>query len=263
MRSTSRQILAVLKKDLRAEARNPGILYTMLLFAALLVVVFAFAFYVVDDRVRSYGPGLVWVALLFVSTLGTSRVFDREQRDGCMDGLLLACADPRSVFWAKCLLSLLFGAAMTALVVPLVVIFFDLTVSRPLWLLPSLGLGLVGFCAVGTLFGALMARLAFREVLFPLVVFPLVLPLLICGVLALALVFHRRQWWPEILRTARQWATGLPRRFRLRDRLGKGQTSRGQRVLRVVLATALVVMAVLVLSRVMQLVIQLGEPLGG
>ncbi len=88
-------------------------------------------------------------------------------------------------------------------------------------------------------------------------------PLLICGVLALALVFHRRQWWPEILRTARQWATGLPRRFRLRDRLGKGQTSRGQRVLRVVLATALVVMAVLVLSRVMQLVIQLGEPLGG
>jgi heme exporter protein B len=203
VRHTLRQTIAILRKDLRAETRNPGILYTMLLFAALLVVVFAFAFYIVDDSVRSYGPGLVWVAVLFVSTLGTSRIFDREQRDGCMDGLLLACADLRAVFYAKCLLSLLFGAAMAALVVPLVVVFFDLAVARPFWLFPPLGLGLIGFCAVGTLFGALMARLAFREVLFPLVVFPLVVPLLICGVKATGLAFEGGSD-PEI----RSW-TGL------------------------------------------------------
>ena len=87
--------------------------------------------------------------------------------------------------------------------------------------------------------------------------------LLICGALALALIVHRRRWWNPICRTARRWASTLPRRFRLRPRLGRAGPSRSRRILRVLLATGLAVTLLMVLTRVVRLVIQLGHPLGG
>jgi heme exporter protein B len=183
------QIRAVLAKDLRIEARNPAVIYTMLLFACLVVVIFTFAFHVVDDHVRSYAPGIVWVAVLFTVSLGTGRIFDREAQNSCLDGLLMATVEPRVVFVAKTILANLFSLLMAGMVVPLVCLFFDLEVAYPGWLTISVFLGVFGFCLIGTLFGALMIRLPFREILFPLVVFPLVVPLFICGVKATGLIF--------------------------------------------------------------------------
>ncbi len=180
----TRALLVLLKKDLRIEARNPGVIYTMLLFAALLVVIFFYAFYTVDSQAQQAAPGVIQVALLFTASLGTGRIFDREQHDGCFEGLLLATSSHGVIFLSKVLLALLFSALMTALVVPLVVLLFDLQVAHPLALASALALGLIGFCFTGTLFGAVMTRLPFREVLTPLVVFPLVVPVFIGGVKA-------------------------------------------------------------------------------
>lgn len=208
-RAALRAYLALVGKDLRIEARSPAILYTMLLFAALLVVVFAFAFYIVDDRVRGYAPGIVWVAVLFSATLGTGRVFDREERDGCLDGLLLVTPSSRTIYLAKATVALLFSGLMAALVVPLVVLFFNLRVPHPGWLVAAMALGLFGFCAVGTFFGGLMARLPARQALVPLIVFPLVVPLFIAGVKATGLNFRG-----EALLHVRSW-TGLMLAFDL------------------------------------------------
>ena len=87
--------------------------------------------------------------------------------------------------------------------------------------------------------------------------------LFICGALALALIVHRRRWWSPIYRHAQQWASTLPRRFRLRPRLSRSGPARYRRVLRVLLATGLVLTLLMVLTRVVRLVIQLGHPLGG
>jgi len=200
MKAWTRQIKAILVKDLRIEARNPAVLYTMLLFACLVVVIFTFAFHIVDDYVRSYAPGIVWVAVLFTVSLGTGRIFDREAQNACLDGLLMATIDPRAVYISKCILSNIFSLAMAALVVPLVCLFFDIGVHEPLWLALAVFLGVFGFCLIGTLFGSLMVRLPFREILFPLVVFPLVVPLFICGVKATGLIFAN-----ESLTQIRAW----------------------------------------------------------
>ena len=184
-----RQIRAILSKDIRIEARSPAVLYTMLLFASLVVVIFTFAFHIVDDYVRSYAPGIVWVAVLFTVSLGTGRIFDRESQNACLDGLLISTVEPRVVFVAKCILANIFSLSMAGMVVPLVCLFFDIGVRDPTWLVIAIVLGVFGFCLIGTLFGSLMVRLPFREILFPLVVFPLVVPLFICGVKSTGLLF--------------------------------------------------------------------------
>ena len=190
MRLNVRQFWVLLRKDLKVEMRSPGVLYTMLLFAVLLVTIFAFAFFIVDDNVRSYAPGLVWVAILFTSSLGTARIFDREQSEDCLQGLLLAVANPRTIFIEKALLSFLFSGLMAVLVVPLVVLFFDLYVPSIGWLALIVFQGVLGFAFIGTLFAGLMSRVVLREVLFPLIVFPLIIPLFIAGVKATGLVFQ-------------------------------------------------------------------------
>jgi heme exporter protein B len=172
----------LISKDLKIELRNPGVSYTMLLFATLVVVVFSYAFFMIDDKVRSYTPGLVWVALLFTCTLGTSRVFDREQHKGCFNGLLLATESSRTLFLSKAIVASLFGFLMSGLVVILVVLFFGAEVRDAHWLVASLVLGVTGFCFIGALFAGVMSQLALREVLFPLITFPLVIPLVIAGV---------------------------------------------------------------------------------
>ena len=136
----------------------------------------------IDDKVRSYTPGLVWVALLFTCTLGTSRVFDREQHKGCFNGLLLATESSRTLFLSKAIVASLFGFLMSGLVVILVVLFFGAEVRDAHWLVASLVLGVTGFCFIGALFAGVMSQLALREVLFPLITFPLVIPLVIAGV---------------------------------------------------------------------------------
>ncbi|GMV39710.1 MAG: hypothetical protein AMXMBFR64_14260 [Myxococcales bacterium] len=180
----ARHVGTILRKDLLVELRTKEVLLTMGLFAVLTVVIFSFAFYVDDDRARAYAPGILWVTVIFSGTLGLNRLFDREQENDCMSALMLSSAGPKAIFLAKSLGNLLFTLVMELLTVPLILLFFDLSVDRPALLLLVLLAGTVGFCFVGTLFAAMLVRARMKEVLLPLVVYPVVVPVIIGGVKA-------------------------------------------------------------------------------
>ena len=179
-----RNVQVILRKDLLVELRTKEVLLTMGLFAALTVVIFSFAFYVDDDRARAYAPGILWVTIIFAGTIGLNRLFDREQENDCMSALLLSEAGPKAIYLAKSLGNLLFTLVMEILTVPLILLFFAIDVDRPGLLVAELVAGSIGFCFVGTLFAAMLVRARMKEVLLPLVVYPIVVPVIIAGVKA-------------------------------------------------------------------------------
>ncbi|MGM0575472.1 MAG: heme exporter protein CcmB [Myxococcota bacterium] len=182
--SAWRAVWLVLSKDVVAELRTREVVATMTLFALLMAVVFAFAFSVDETRARLVAPGIVWLVLLFASTLGLNRVFDRERDHGCLTGLLLSPAGPVAVYVAKVLGVVLFTLLTEILTVPLMFIFLGIGVPlEGLGLFVSaLVLGTIGLALIGTLFGGMLANARLREVLLPLVVYPVVIPVVIAGV---------------------------------------------------------------------------------
>ncbi len=174
----------VLKKDLLIELRTREVLATMGLFALLVVVIFAFAFNLDQDTTQEVAPGVLWVTLLFSGNLGIARVFDGERDNDCMRALLSAPAGPVAIYWAKTFGVFIFLVLMQVLIVPLTLLFVGVEVpSEGVGLLiAALLLGSLGYALIGTLFGAMLANARLREVLVPLVVYPVVVPVLIAGV---------------------------------------------------------------------------------
>ena len=183
MREPLRDIRTVLVKELLIELRTREVLYSMVLFALLVVVVFAFAFLAEPGAARFVAPGILWVSCVFAGTLGLSRSSAREQEGDCFTGLAVSPASRPAIFLGKLAANLLFMLSMEALLLPLMVLLFDLDLGPMLgWHLLTLFLGSLGFCSLGTLFAAMLSNVRLREVLLPLVFYPIVTPLLIAGV---------------------------------------------------------------------------------
>lgn len=180
--ATFRTFAVILRKDLTLEFRTRDILYPMALFSLLLVVVFSFAFLSDPTRVRDYGPGIIWVTVLFASTVGQNRLFDRERENGCLWAMLMTPASRSAIFAAKATGHFLFTLFMELLTVPLIILFFDLSVPLPGPFVGALVLGTLGLSLVGTLFSAMLMNARMKEVLLPLVTFPLLMPVIIAGV---------------------------------------------------------------------------------
>ncbi|NOZ02577.1 MAG: ABC transporter permease [Deltaproteobacteria bacterium] len=185
--SILRQFAVIIRKDLTMEFRTRDILYPMALFSLLLVVVFSFAFLSDPTRVRDYGPGIIWVTVLFASTVGQNRLFDRERENGCLWAMLLTPASRGAIFAAKAAGHFMFTLFMEVLTVPLIILFFDLPVPHPATLVASLVLGTMGLSLIGTLFSAMLMNARMKEVLLPLVTFPILMPVIIAGVKVTAL----------------------------------------------------------------------------
>ena len=181
-----RDALLVFRKDIAIERRSRESLFTMLTFAMLSTVVFALGFYIDDDRARAYGPGILWVVVLFSGTLGLQRLFDAERENDCLAGLLLSPADPRGLFLGKVMVQLVFTGIMEALTIPLIFLFFGLfelaTPEGIATIALIVVLGTIGFAFIGTLFAATLLSTRLREVLLPIVVYPLASPVFIAGV---------------------------------------------------------------------------------
>jgi heme exporter protein B len=177
-----RRYWAVVKKDLAVEFRTREVLYTTTLFALLLVVVFAFAFLSDPTKARDYGPGIVWVTVLFATTVGQNRLFDRERENDCLWALLLSPAAPSTIFLAKATAQVAFATLMQIPTIALILVFFDLRVTDPVAFLGALALGNVALGLIGTLFAAMLMNARMKEVLLPLVTYPLFVPVVIAGV---------------------------------------------------------------------------------
>jgi len=176
-----RAVTAIVWKDIRAELRTKDIFSSMFVFAVLSVLIFSFAFELRVPSMTMVVPGILWVAITFAGTLGLNRAFVIEQDKGSLAGLLLAPVDRSAIYFGKMLSILLFMLVVELFLLPLVMIFYNLWLLTPAHLLVLL-LGTYGFAAVGTVFSAIAVNTRAREVLLPVLLFPVLLPVLIAGV---------------------------------------------------------------------------------
>ncbi len=176
-----RQVAAIIAKDLAAELRTKENLSAMLVFSLLVLVIFNFAFELKGVDMTAVGPGVLWVAFTFSGILGLGRSFAAERDKGSLDGILLAPVDRGAILVGKATANLIFIMVMEAITLPLFVILFN--VSLP-WL-PVIGyllMGTIGFAVVGTLLSAIAASTRMREVMLPVLLFPVLVPLFIAAV---------------------------------------------------------------------------------
>lgn len=177
------QMLAILAKDIRAELRGRQVWLSMGMFALLVLVVFNFAFDLQVENRAAVAPGALWIAFVFASVLGLGRTLTAEQEQGRLDRLLLCPVDRKAIFLAKLLGNLLFITAVEIVAVPAFAAMYDLPVLT-LGVVPVVVLSTVGISTVGTLFSAVAANTRAREILLPLLIFPLIVPVVIGAVKA-------------------------------------------------------------------------------
>jgi heme exporter protein B len=174
---------AVLRKDLLIEARNRQAMNSMVFFAGAVLLVLGIATGPEASAVRKAAPGLLWIALVFTAVLGLGRIFDSERENRGIEGLFLYPGDRRAVFVGKFLALALILFVAESVLFTLAAFLYNLN----LWpVLPQVALvallGTLGLAGIGTLYGALTLNLRAREVLLPLLVFPLVVPLVLASV---------------------------------------------------------------------------------
>lgn len=177
------QVFAILWKDIRCELRSKQTWIGMGLFALLVLVIFNFAFDLRVDNKASVAPGALWVAFVFASLLGLGRTIAAEREKGSMDRLLLCPVDRRAIYLAKLLGNLLFIGVVELVALPVYAALFDVPLFASA-LIPVVLLGTLGVAVIGTLFSAMAAATRARELLLPILVFPLIVPVVIGAVRA-------------------------------------------------------------------------------
>lgn len=181
----ARRAWIVLWKDLVIERRAKASLNALVFFALLLLFLFQFAIGPDRERLAAALPGLLWLGLILAGLLGLGRTFLAERENDCWEGLVLAPGDKSAIYLGKLAGNLLLMAAVEAVLLALFVIFYNLD----LWgALPALAgvsvLGILGLAAVGTLFAAITVQVRARELLFPLLLLPVQVPVLLATVKA-------------------------------------------------------------------------------
>jgi heme exporter protein B len=172
-------------KDLRIELRTREITVSTGLFAVLVVVLTSISFYVDDVVARRIAPGVLWIAVAFAGVLAIGRTWARERENDAMRGLLLAPIPRPAIFVGKAIGTFAFVTVIELVLLPLVAVLFHLDLGPALpRLVPVLLLGTLGFVLTGTLFGAMTVRTRSRDLMLSVVLFPLVAPALLAGVVA-------------------------------------------------------------------------------
>jgi heme exporter protein B len=174
------QVLNHLRKDLQLEWRSRDSINGMLFFALLVVVVFALAFDPTQAVSRQIAGGILWVAMLFAAVTALNQSWTREQRNRVLEAQRMAPSPPSALFLGKALANLLFVAIVEAVLAPLFIVFYNLHALGQGWMLVVvLPLGTWALVCNGTFFAALGLRTRNRELLLPLILFPISIPALL------------------------------------------------------------------------------------
>ncbi|MDD5468487.1 MAG: heme exporter protein CcmB [Anaerolineales bacterium] len=176
-----RALGAVVWKDLAAELRSRELLSAMLVFALLVILIFNFALEL-DTRTRAtVTAGVLWVTFAFAGTLGLNRSMAMEKDRGCLDGLLLAPVDRSAIYFGKAIGNLIFMILVEVIVLPVYSVLYNINLFQGGLLLVIL-LGSLGYVAVGTLLSAMAVQTRTRDILLPILLFPVAIPVLIAAV---------------------------------------------------------------------------------
>jgi heme exporter protein B len=178
-----RAIAAIVWKDLAAELRSRELVSAMLVFSLLVIFIFNFALELDVKTRTTITAGVLWVTFAFAGTLGLNRSMATEKDRGCLDGLLLAPVDRSAIYFGKALGNLLFMFIVEAIVLPVYSVLYNTNLLNP-GLLMVVILGSIGYVMVGTLLSSMAVQTRTRDVLLPILLFPVVLPVLIAAVKA-------------------------------------------------------------------------------
>lgn len=181
-----RRALLLALRDLRLEVRDRAGFLSVLAFFTVMLFIMALALGPDEAPLRRAASGVLWVALAFASTLLSTRAFALEVEDGTMDDLLLAPGGKEWVYFGKLLFQMLLLLPLSALALLMAAGLFYLPLGKALPLLLTLALGTLGYASVATFYAGLLARLRGREVLLPLLLFSLVVPVVLAAVRATA-----------------------------------------------------------------------------
>jgi len=177
------QIAAIVWKDFVTELKTRELLSAMFIFALLVILIFIFSINLSIVKASEVGPGILWVAFLFAGTIGLNRSFMLEKENGCLMGLMLVPADRTAIYFGKLISNLIFLSIMELFILPLFMIFFDIDLLSHLGpLLVVVFLGTLGFCVLGTLLSSLSSNLKTREIMLPILLYPLLIPIIIAAV---------------------------------------------------------------------------------
>ncbi|GER79476.1 MAG: heme ABC transporter permease [Anaerolineaceae bacterium] len=174
---------AVVRKDLTAEFRSRELLSAMLVFSLLVILIFNFALELEPTTRREVTSGVLWTTFAFAGTLGLNRSMASEKDRGCLDGLLLAPVDRSAIYFGKVISNLAFMFVVEAFVLPIYAMLYGVNLFNPGLLLVIL-LGSVGYTAIGTLLASMSVQTRTRDVLLPILLFPVAIPVLLSAVKA-------------------------------------------------------------------------------
>ncbi|MER3447534.1 MAG: heme ABC transporter permease CcmB [Candidatus Dadabacteria bacterium] len=178
-----KKIWAIVWKDIIIELRTKELFSSMFVFALLIILIFSFTFGFSVEFIPVAAPGILWVAFTFAGVLGLSRSFAIEKEWNSILGLLISPIDRSYIFLGKMIGNMIFVFIVEAIILQIFVLFFNynLFVNLPSLLLVIL-LGTVGFVSVGTLFSAMAVNTKLREVLLPVLLFPIIVPVIVSSV---------------------------------------------------------------------------------
>ena len=202
-KSYFRALGAVIWKDLAAELRSRELIGAMLVFALLVILIFNFSLEL-DLRTRdTITAGVLWVTFAFAGTLGLNRSMAIEKDRGCLDGLLLAPVDRSAIYFGKVIGNLIFMFIVEIIVLPTYSILYNVNLFHP-GLIAVILLGSIGYTVVGTLLSSMAVQTRTRDILLPILLFPVVLPVLVAAVKASSGILQGFEWaeimsWVNIL----------------------------------------------------------------
>lgn len=178
-----RAVGAIVWKDLAAELRSRELISAMLVFALLVILIFNFALELDTKTRSSVTAGVLWVTFAFAGTLGLNRSMAMEKDRGCLDGLLLAPVDRSAIYFGKAIGNLIFMFIIEIIVLPVYSVLYNTNLLQP-GLLLVIVLGSVGYTVVGTLLSSMAVQTRTRDVLLPILLFPVAIPVFIAAVKA-------------------------------------------------------------------------------
>lgn len=177
-----RKVAAIVGKDIATEIRTKEMISAMFVFSLLILFIFNFTFDLRAENLKTVAPGVLWVAIAFAGMLGLSRSFVLERDRGVLDGLLLAPVDRSAIYFGKMIGNVLFISLVEVFILPIFVILFNQAAGTLPFLCGVVILGTIGFAGVGTLFSAMAVHTRAREVMLPIMLFPVIVPLLLSAV---------------------------------------------------------------------------------
>jgi len=198
-----RALLAIARKDLTAEVRSRELISAMLVFSLLVVLVFNFALELDKQARENVSAGVLWATFMFAGTLGLSRAFAAEKDGGSMDGLLLAPVDRTAIYFGKLISTLVIMLLVEVVVIPVFSLLYNISLFQPMLLVTVL-LGTLGYAGVGTLLASMAVHSRTRDLILPILQFPVTVPVVIAAVKASTGLLAAAEWseislWLNIL----------------------------------------------------------------